>query len=215
MNDWAAFWGFLSNLAWAGTVAYLLGWRFLEPIERLIDRVTKIGPRGATLSPQQVSGQVRRAKASKPESSSQLPAPIDNDPILGDLIQQFLTQLQKRVGDDPIKREQVLLSALAREQVNKWHERAYNFIFGSQIRALRLLNNSGWKVDVARLKAIFEDGKEQYPQIYGEAQFEEWMKFLLSWRFVTQDDTTICLTPIGHDFLGYLTDAGLSEDRAG
>ena len=111
------------------------------------------------------------------------------------------------------KKEPVLLRALAQSRLQAGHEFTYNRIFGSQILALKRLNEAG-RATVDDAREFFKPYAEQFPQVYSSYGFDGWIAFLKSNVLINQNGTTIEITEFGRDFLVYLTEARLLENKA-
>jgi hypothetical protein len=73
--------------------------------------------------------------------------------------------LQKALNKIDVKaRESILLSSLAEARLRAGHEFVYNRIFGSQISALKRLNEVG-QATVDDARQLFELYARQFPQI--------------------------------------------------
>lgn len=114
---------------------------------------------------------------------------------------------------DPTKKEQILLRALAQSRLQAGHEFTYNRIFGSQILGLKRLNEAG-RATVDDARQFFKLYADQFPQIYANYGFDGWLGFLKSNTLITQTGNTIEITDFGRDFLLYLTEARLPENKA-
>lgn len=110
-------------------------------------------------------------------------------------------------------REAILLRALAETRLTSGHEFTYNRIFGSQIAALRQLNLVG-EATFEQARQFFSQYSQRYPEMYGrELAFEDWLSFLVRLGHVEQHGNMLRVTEIGRDFLFYLTDRRLPEDK--
>lgn len=113
---------------------------------------------------------------------------------------------------DAARKEPVLLRELAQSRLEMGHEFTYNRIFGSQILALKRLNEVGCAtVDDAR--EFFKPYAEQFPQIYSNYGFDGWLGFLISNSLIVQNGSVLKISDFGRDFLIYLTDRRLTESK--
>jgi len=111
---------------------------------------------------------------------------------------------------DPTKKEQILIRALAESRLQAGHEFTYNRIFGSQIAALKRVNEKG-SATVDEVLDFFKPIAEKFPQIYNGYGFEGWFSFLKTNSLVEQVGDSIRITAFGRDFLLYLTNTPLTE----
>jgi hypothetical protein len=112
------------------------------------------------------------------------------------------------------QKRDLLIRVLAQAQLEAAFERIYNLIFGSQIVALRRLNEAG-RVSVEGSRAFFEPYTRQYPQIYNNYSFEQWANFLKNVGLVVQNGNLFEITDLGRDFLIYITARRLTENKPG
>lgn len=114
-------------------------------------------------------------------------------------------------GIEAGKREPVLLRALAQSRLEAGHEFTYNRIFGSQILALKRLNEVG-RATVDDARTFFKPYAEQFPQIYSNYGFDGWLGFLKA-VLIVQNGDVLEISDFGRDFLVYLTERRLSENK--
>lgn len=106
-------------------------------------------------------------------------------------------------------------------QVERDHESTYRLIFGSQIAGLKELNVRG-PLTIAQAKEVYNlTAVKSYPDTFKPETFEAWGDYLLTRGLVAvekqpvDDDTRVGLTPLGKDFLMFMTGRGLSEHKWG
>jgi hypothetical protein len=80
---------------------------------------------------------------------------------------------------DKQAREATLVHALAEVRLRAGHEFVYNRIFGSQISALKRLNEVG-QATIDDTQQFFKPYAEQFPQLYSKYGFDKWAGFLES-----------------------------------
>ena len=126
-----------------------------------------------------------------------------------------VNSMEKRLREDVMtieepKRIPVLLRALAQSRLDAGHEFTYNRIFGSQILALKRLNEIR-STTVEEASAFFRPYAEQYPQFYSNYGFNGWLEFLVLSTLVDNNADRLTITDVGRDFLVYITDKRLTE----
>ncbi len=114
---------------------------------------------------------------------------------------------------DPDKRENVLLQSLARTRLDGVHEFMYNRIFGSQIAFLRRLNEIP-QITIEGAREFLKPFQTQFPQIYQTYDFEKWLNFLTTNGLVGQTGNVLVITDFAHDFLIYITQRRLTDNKA-
>jgi hypothetical protein len=110
------------------------------------------------------------------------------------------------------KKEGVLFRALAQSRLQAGHEFTYNRIFGSQILGLKRLDAPG-RATVDDAREFFKPYAEQFPEMYDSYGFDGWLGFLKSNSLIAQIGNSIEITDFGRDFLVYMTDSRLSENK--
>jgi hypothetical protein len=110
------------------------------------------------------------------------------------------------------KSELVLLRQLAETRLVAEHEFTYNRIFGSQIFALKRWNEMG-RVTVDDARKLFDSVEKQYPALYSTYSFDNWLGFLVGRALVLQKGNALEISEFGRDFLIYLTERRLSENK--
>jgi hypothetical protein len=108
----------------------------------------------------------------------------------------------------------LLIRNLAASISTTYFERAYRWIFGSQISALDFLNTNGPTLATIVEVIFFDSAKTEEPEFYGETTFEQWLSFLLRQGLVAQENDTIGISVQGRDFLVWMVTAGLSHSKA-
>jgi len=108
--------------------------------------------------------------------------------------------------NNPADRERVLVRHFAWFCIVFAFESTYNSIWGSQLQALRALNESGANgIQEDDLKLWYEVGKAGYPDRYANYPFENWLKYLHGNALVEMGPLhQIYITPLGNEFLVYL-----------
>jgi hypothetical protein len=205
----------LKVVAWPCAVVLVVWWlraairQFLESIAGRKMQVQLPGGIAATIEAaeqQQVVAENPISERISEEPTVFAPSPR---PALNLMESALRTQLNQV---DRNNREAVLLRALSTARLDGGHEFTYNRIFGSQITALKRLNEVG-QATVDDARAFFAPYASQFPQLYSTYGFDSWLGFLTNSGLVTQTGNTIAITDIGRDFLLYITDKRLLENK--
>jgi hypothetical protein len=113
---------------------------------------------------------------------------------------------------DPGKRDGSLLRSFAQTRLAYAHELTYNRIFGSQIAFLKRLNEiSTTTVDHSR--EFFKPYAEKFPEFYATYTFEAWLNFLVAGGLVTETGSSLVINDYGRDFLIYMVEHRLLENK--
>jgi hypothetical protein len=100
---------------------------------------------------------------------------------------------------------ELLVRHLAATQLMVRCERTHRLIYGSQLVALHLMNNSGRPQPEESLRPIFENARAQEPKFYGAYTFENWVGFLIKEITVTKTEKGLyAITVYGQSYLNYV-----------
>jgi hypothetical protein len=117
------------------------------------------------------------------------------------------------------ERERVLTRHLASVFLANRFESIYHGIFGSQLKALAMLNAAAPKgTPIAAMEAWYEVGKAQFPLLYGEDgeyTFVNWLGYMRRVTLIMQVDENIHITLFGNEFLKYMIQQSYSLEKIG
>ncbi len=183
--------------------------RFAPYFARLISRITKIGKGGIELK--NIGDQSHKEQV----SAKDLMKSFDNRLLL-EVEGWIRSELDKIQHDSPEEKETLLIKLYASEKIARNFDQTYNFIFGSQIRALQQLNSfAGQLVSSNEIKLFYEDAKSLNSVFYSSYSFEKWLNFMLSAVLIIKQENRVGITVRGQEFLKYLIDQGLSHNKIG
>jgi hypothetical protein len=111
---------------------------------------------------------------------------------------------------------EILIRNLAVAHVLQRAERLYRVIFGSQISALKFLNVTGPKSDLD-IQPFYEKARRKFPKFYIGYSYEQWRGFLIDQQVMAHDSTKDLFhtNQTGKDFLAWLVNEGLPEEKGG
>ncbi len=107
----------------------------------------------------------------------------------------------------------VAIGELALARLSMHFERVYHAVFGSQIVLLRRLHERG-AFSLKDVEAYYESISRENPDIYSKYSFSDWVKFLSNEMLVFIEAEQLHITPVGRDFLLYMTRRALPETKA-
>jgi hypothetical protein len=199
----------IASLAWPlAVVAVVL--IFKHQIRELIPKIENLtGPGGMSIGLKRVQGAGLADEEPIKQTLEKLsPNVLRTQPLekLEDSLRAELETLEVP------QRIPVLLTALAQTRLESAFNLAYANIFGSQIRALRLLNDRGGKIDRASAEKEFAELKANTPAIQ-DWSLDLYLQFLRHYLFIDEVSGEFILTDFGREFLAYLSRRGLSDDR--
>jgi hypothetical protein len=197
---------------------------FRNGIESLMARVQRaaLGSKAvdfaepaAIASEQQQKQLAKPTVADKPGGESPPPPP---SPALRGIEESIAAAISASSASEDVKRAW-LIRGVAVAQLERAHEINYRLIMGSQI-ALMLQANSGVPVDTEAARAIFDEAKTRYPEIYKAFDFNGWLAWpkntgLTQLEQDTSNRTLVKITDVGKDFLHHLVNAGLTMPKIG
>jgi hypothetical protein len=129
-------------------------------------------------------------------------------------LQPMIATLRENVGKSGFTTEQKIelgILALAKSAQVSDFWRIYNFIFGSQLRLLTVINSR--PVPQAEVDTYFANLKEKHCGIYETSNPKEYMQFLLNTELVAQDGGAFIIAPKGRDFLVWCVENNLGLDK--
>lgn len=194
------------HVAWPIAIV-VLALAFRSKVDELLPRITKIGSSGVELSLPKQSTEASGELQSEEISDTKL-VPLRDDVALS--IERRNKEALDKFSSDANEREELLLRALTAQQMEKNFLLVYQGIFGSQIRALRLLNERN--IPRAEAENLLKVLKAEEPAL-GDWTLDQYLNFLLRWRLISVDAEQIVITETGRNFLIFLVQQGLSEDR--
>ena len=211
---------FAAKLIWPLFFVWFLH-KYGTDLRALLPRIRKLGSSGVEL---EIS-----ASTQKTEENSLLNDKDYNPKMLKDFaglsrskaIADLEIALHKTLDDKVMKKEledvdkvDFLVRELAISRLVSHFQAVYNLIFGSQIRALQILNQHG-SLPIGEAQLFFASVKSADSSFYGEYKFEDWLRFLIQANCVTVDNDLISLTPTGFDFLQFLLASRLNTAKRG
>lgn len=129
------------------------------------------------------------------------------------------TIVEQNRGAGPIKTMAALISWTATVRYELDFERAFRIIWGSQLMLLDRLN-SAQKIGLSKLLVLefYQNAKALWPEALQKYTYDEWVAFLISFGLVRYDlfegESVVMLTGKGKDFLLYLVESGIGQDKA-
>jgi hypothetical protein len=202
----------VKTLAWP-VVAALAAWFWRPPIGELLKSFSK-----RKMAVEALGAKLSLEAAEKQQTETGNPAiPVPAVALLPEAraavasIEREIQATLDAANVEPAQQRGQLIRALAEARVHGSHEWVYNRIFGSQIAALRALNSRGI-VTVSDANQFFDGYLEKYPIHHGN--FEPWLSFLLNSGLVERVGALgLRTTALGRDFLVYLTEMGLTDEK--
>jgi hypothetical protein len=216
MADITALIGALKGLWWP-IAAVIIAAVYKAEFRLLLPRLRRAGPTGVEFDP---AGQQQAAQAATvannpaPGQLREFPGMV-RTPAIERLERQLHTQLSAITNLSEDEKRDLLVRILAQAQLEAAFERIYNIIFGSQIAFLRRLNGPALRLSVEDAHSFFEPYARQFPQIYANFTFNQWLDFLKNVGLVTQNGDLIEITDLGRDFLVYITARGRIDQKPG
>ena len=212
----------IASAAWPIAVA-LIFFQVRLPLQQLIGRVKSLSGWGASVDvmPRQDT-QTRQLEAVEtggaPVNSSGL---VLYDPVYDPFDNTLRDWIENSVhGDDGVKLKFAIRQRSISE-VARLHEFHYRYIFGSQIRALILLNQVE-QAPVEHFRQIYETQVLPDPAnavIHAGRTFEQWGEYLVNTGYVAVEETSepplVRITPLGRHFCAWLGITGASQAKPG
>jgi hypothetical protein len=204
----------LEVLKWP-LVIIIIAFIFRGSITQLIQRVKSVKGVGFGLDTSDVKSKEVQQQKSKDLQLQKLESELNL--FNKQTREQFQAAIKKESEwdkvDDFKNKFEVLLRYSEALYIVLFFERIYNLIFGSQIGILKHLNSSNG-VPLADVKNIYKDTIQKNNDNLKNYPFESYWGFLESRGLVVIEDKNIAkITWIGRDFLKYLIDNGLNDQK--
>ena len=185
--------------------AMLLFWK---PIARFLDRAKKIGMTG-----------IEAAGASAQDTSkSEVGPSVANDlarqdPLLVKREDSICTELG--LGADHTQKETKLLGLLAEHSFALQFEKTYQYIFGSQLNALVIINAAPGGVQFGDIEDLYNQAAAQHNAFYETYNGEQWLAYMERESLSIRKDDRIHITLEGTAFLKYIIARGYTLYKFG
>ena len=208
---WQAFIvGLAEHTAWPAVVliSVVLLRKQIPKIVRAIKSL-KAGPFEAEFNPPgqpqgtQISKAVELEKFMPSSDKSGMRSELEN------LINNQLTEIEGK--EDQVK---VLVSNLAKSQLEFQYMDVYRTIYGSQILLLDDLNVLH-KVSLSKATEYYEAAKNLHPAMYTQYTFEQYIGYMIGAKLVKRVELEIAIDKKGLAFLVWLAEVGYSKARPG
>lgn len=135
---------------------------------------------------------------------------IDEVDINSDIVMEYESRITaaNKSKDD-------LQEELARTQVALSFERILRIIFGSQIGALKKINEMPQGSSQTDLQNEYKKHLDYFRSVDAEpiSSFAQWMNYLVIINFVEARGDVYCILPAGNMFLRYIIEMHYSENR--
>jgi len=194
----------LRGVAWPVAIIWIAT-LFHREIKTLILQIREVGPKGMRIAPS-VQSEADSDKITG-EKISKLKLEDLKDPVAIQ-IEDSTRKILKEIPED--EREARLIRALTLSQINKDFMLIYSNIFGSQIRALRTLNSG--PISTAEASKYFGALKMEFP-VFTSWNIDSYLRYLIHWKLIEQHESEYYITETGRNFLRFIVDNRLSEDR--
>jgi hypothetical protein len=217
-------------VAWPLVIGLLAWWNrkaILKLVDSLGRRALRLkGPGGIEASLEAITDQAGESGVNKYEATIAAPTPaVVSTPAAGTpaspigiptprpAVAHLEGELRGQLaGVEVTQQNTKLLRELAETRVRAGHEQIYNRIFGTQILAMKNLDLRG-TATVADAKQYYDSLIPRFPKMYPAYPFESWLGFIINSGLVSRDGEVLTPTVYGHDFVVYLADNRLSEDK--
>ena len=203
---WHELFGLLAAISWPVALFWIAN-AYKDEIRKLIPRLRKAGTSGVEFAAgdgQENIGPAPQLTISTGQSENILRPPAVatvEGPIRDDLVNYA-----------PDKVIDHLVTALARERLDRVFMLAYSNIFSSQIQLLKAISNSGGEVSQKYTEDFFEELKRD-DEAFAEWELPRYLNFLMYFKLIMVSDDGYSITDFGSDFLIFLARYGLSTDR--
>jgi hypothetical protein len=198
---------------------------FKKNIGSLIDRISKVDVPGIGSAD---AGPAKQIEAQGEPPKPQLPAPQPTagaptmppfNTVLTPVEKDIRAWLESSYPESTDLQLAWAIRSAASAQMQGRYEAIYRIIFGSQIHALRQINLRQGHITVGDVRIIYDATKALNPEVYNDFSFERWGGFIVEQGLATLNGGTgadadkLSITVNGKDFLHFLVDRGISEQK--
>ena len=176
------------------------------PLTALVPRLKRAGSRGVEFDP--------------PEQSTESPASIEaaqelmhawDNQLLVEQEGKIRALLEERGITELDEREQVLIRLTAAATIQTQMEQIYTEILGTQVEALRTVNQHSAGVSGETLEPHFDTARSIWADALSEFTFETWFAYIQNRLLVVEEEGRWRITVLGREFLMYLVETGKPE----
>ncbi len=129
-------------------------------------------------------------------------------PFFSSLVQLFNDNAPDLYRKVEGSEKDVLIAVAAEFAGALYLERATRFILGSQIEALRSLQERTGVITKEMFSPFYEEGKKLFPLMYENYDFAQWFQFLVAMGLVKEDGNKIIITEAGKVAHFYMDEKG-------
>ncbi|WP_152681981.1 hypothetical protein [Chromobacterium subtsugae] len=197
----------LKAIVWPAVVCFI-GYRYKDIVANILGglKSAKYGEAEVIFS------QKRLSEEAEVVEHNNLFVPADVTGLRPDMEEKLRVQLR---GSDESKID-ILVKNLAQEQINRFMDRCYSYIYGSQIKMLDYLQRQeGGAAPANRIAIFYEEAKAQFPAWYENYLFSQYISFMVYSRLIIQDGNGWKITQEGRGFLAYLIANNYNLAKAG
>lgn len=210
----------LAEASWPIALGIIV-FSFRRQIAFLLNRIKQVTGFGGTaefapaLTPTDQKSESPKTEVAATADPNKMPP---RDPVYDPLDAQLLTWLNEHMpGDNKLMLAWAIRSRSISEAF-RLHELHYRAIFGSQIQALKALNTVG-RAPIRDLEVYFNAAASNpaWSVFYKDRSFDMWTSFLVDaghLHFIPNSDPQeVEITPLGRQFLVWIAQNGLSENK--
>ena len=210
---------FLGQISWPVAVVliiYFFRTKVADLLSR-IDNVDAFGVKAKINLPSSISQQGVAVSTEDGIGNNQTQPP-QPDPLYTQFDNVVRAEIEKHITGDAETKLAWAIRLRSMSEVNRAHETAYRLIFGSQIKALRVLNTLT-SAPIDYFKPLFETyaSSADWKEVHKDRTYEDWGKFLVDMGFVAIDENqtppTVHITVLGQSFLNWLNLARVPDER--
>ncbi len=136
-------------------------------------------------------------------------------PLLLEAEAKILEELKVRNIESPTDREKALIRSLASMHLISFAEKVYSVIWHSQVNLLRSMNSNNIGLEFDQVHPFYDTAKSNYPHMYVNYSFEQWLNFLASFNLIVTGDARWFISVAGREFLKYLVATGRPDPTYG
>jgi hypothetical protein len=201
----------MEYLAWPGVVL-VLGlvalFMFKRNIAGRIDKIKRIERVGVSME----SEQTQSVQESKGSGFQELMG-LASSPLLRDRENNIRNELKARGITNEQEIIKILTRACASVQLTLQWEQIEKVIFGSQMAMIVQMNAHPAGLSVGAMKTYFEAAAKQFPEVYANYTFEQYVNYLVSMQLILKGGAGYQVSLEGKEFMVWLVHTGRTHAR--
>ncbi|MCH7825657.1 MAG: hypothetical protein IH849_12715 [Acidobacteria bacterium] len=131
------------------------------------------------------------------------------------LLAEAAALVEQELSAGPPVNQETLIKLLGAQGLMIKLSWTYFVIFGSQIRALQMINARPDGLPAEELRPLYDAASEHHSEFYQTFSAEQWLAFFSAYHVATITEGKLFITSKGRAFLAFLVQQNLTFEKAG